>query len=66
MQTFIEDFINGFNSSFKLSKNCTQAISITTDLYRKYNSRKYTICGIYKGGQIGINREIYRSMMLKK
>lgn len=61
MQTFIEDFINGFNSSFKLSKNCTQAISITTDLYRKYNSRKYTICGIYKGGQIGINREIYRS-----
>lgn len=61
MQTFIEDFINGFNSSFKFNKNYTQAISITSDLYRKYNSRKYTICGTYKGGQIGINREIYQS-----
>lgn len=66
IQTFIEDFINGFNSSFKLSKNSTQAISITTDLYKKFNSKKYTICGVFKGGQIGINREIYQSNDAKK
>ena len=61
MKTFIEDFINGFNSSFKSSKTNTQAISITTNLLRNFDSKKFVIWGVFKGGQIGINREIYQS-----
>lgn len=61
MKVFLEDFISGFNASFKSNKNDTQAMSITTDSIRKFNSKKYIVWGVFKGGQIGINREIYQS-----
>lgn len=61
MKFFLEDFISGFNASFKSNKNDTQAMSITTDLIGNFNSKKYIIWGVFKGGQMGINREIYQS-----
>lgn len=61
MKFFLEDFISGFNASFKSNKNDTQAMSITTDSIRRFNSKRYIIWGVFKGGQMGINREIYQS-----
>lgn len=61
MKLFLEDLISGFNASFKSNKNDTQAMSITTDSIRKFNSKKYIVWGVFKGGQMGINREIYQS-----
>lgn len=61
MKFFLEDFINGFNASFKSNKSDTQAMSITTDSIRRFNSKKYIVWGVFKGGQKGINREIYQS-----
>lgn len=61
MNSFLEDFISGFNSSFKSNKNDTQAMSITTDSIRAFDSKKYIVWGVFKGGSMGINREIYKS-----
>ena len=61
MKFFLEDFISGFNASFKSNKNDTQAMSITTDSIRRFNSKRYIVWGVFKGGQMGINREIYQS-----
>lgn len=61
MNVLLNDFINGFNASFKLNNNNTQAISITTDLFHGYNSADYTAWGTFKGGTTGIHRDIYKS-----
>jgi len=61
MEVLLEDFINGFNDSFKLNKKNTQAVSITTDLFHGFSSVDYTAWGVFKGGTTGINREIYKS-----
>ena len=61
MKFFLENFISGFNASFKSNTNDTQAMSITTDSIRKFNLKKYVVWGVFKGGQMGINREIYQS-----
>jgi hypothetical protein len=59
MKSLLQDFINGFNSTFKSNQNQTQAISITTDLYHGFNSSDYTIWGVFKGGSTGIDYEVY-------
>lgn len=61
MEVFLEDFINGFNASFKPNKNNTQAMSITTDQFKGYDSNDYTVWGIFKGGTTGIEYDIYQS-----
>ncbi|MFV0331842.1 MAG: hypothetical protein ACK5M3_09240 [Dysgonomonas sp.] len=61
MKVFLEDFINGFNSSFKPNKNNTQAMSVTTDQFKGYDSNDYTVWGIFKGGATGIEYDIYQS-----
>lgn len=61
MRVLLNDFIDGFNASFKSNKNCTQAVSITTDLFHRFDATNYTVWGVFKGGPTGINREIYKS-----
>lgn len=61
MKVFLEDFINGFNASFKPNKNNTQAMSITTDQFKGYDSNDYTVWGIFKGGSTGIEYDVYQS-----
>ena len=61
MEVFLEDFINGFNASFKPNKNNTQAMSVTTDQFKGYDSNDYTVWGIFKGGTTGIEYDIYQS-----
>ena len=61
MTIFMTDFINGFNASFKSNDKNTQAISITTEQYRSFNSEDYTVWGIFKGGATGIDYDIFES-----
>lgn len=61
MEIFLENFINGFNASFKPNKNNTQAMSITTDQFKGYDSNDYTVWGIFKGGATGIEYDVYQS-----
>lgn len=61
MSVFLENFINGFNSSFKPNKNNTQAMSITTDQFKGHDSKDNTVWGIFKGGATGIEYDIYQS-----
>lgn len=58
-ETFLKDFITGFNNAFKPNKSNTQAMSITTDLFKKYNSKDHTVSGVFKGGPTGTEFEIY-------
>lgn len=57
----LEDFIKGFNSTFKINKENTQAISTTEKNFKGFSSENCTLWGIFKGGPTGINREIYDS-----
>lgn len=57
----MEDFIKGFNASFKSNKNNTQAISTTSEQYRGFDSKDYIFWGVFKGGTTGISREVYES-----
>ena len=61
MGLFLENFINGFNASFKPNKSNTQAMSITTDQFKGYDSNDYTVWGIFKGGATGIEYDVYKS-----
>lgn len=60
-KVILEDFIKGFNASFKSNKNNTQAISTTSEQYRGFDSKDYTFWGVFKGGTTGISREVYES-----
>lgn len=57
----LNDFIKGFNSSFKKNKENTQAISTTDEHFKGFSSEKFTLWGVFKGGPTGINQEIYES-----
>lgn len=61
MKMFLENFINGFNASFKSNKSNTQAMSITTDQFKGYDSNDYTVWGIFKGGPTDIEYDVYQS-----
>ena len=60
-KVILEDFIKGFNASFKSNKNNTQAISTTSEQYRGFDSKDYIFWGVFKGGTTGISREVYES-----
>lgn len=61
MKVFLENFIDGFNASFTPNSSNTQAMSITTDQFRGFDSNDYTVWGIFKGGATGIEYDVYQS-----
>lgn len=60
-EIFLKDFINGFNDSFRPNKVNTQAMSITSDQFKGYNSNDDTIWGVFKGGPTGTEFDVYKS-----
>lgn len=58
---FLADFINKFGNKFKNNIENTQAVSVSDDQMKEFNSANYTIWGQFKGGTTGIAQEIYHS-----
>lgn len=61
MRVFLENFINGFNASFKPNKNETRAMGVTTDQFKGYDANDYMLWDISKGGSTGIEYDVYQS-----
>lgn len=66
MKLFVEKFINDFNGTFVSNKNGTQAISITTDLYKGFDSGNNTVWGAFIGGATGKDYDVYRTTDAKQ
>lgn len=59
MKEFIVGFVNNYNNIFRANKGNSQAVSITENEERHYNSKDYTVWGVFKGGPKGMEFEVY-------
>lgn len=65
-KAFLAEFVNKFGNEFKRNTENTQAVSVSDDQMKEFNSANYTIWGQFKGGPTGIEQEIYYSNNSKK